>query len=246
MSGGALPHYRGRMASLDSPADRIATSVRHRPRLWVLLGSLVALQFGYPITERGAGWTIVYLLVYTGVIGFGVRVAADDLRHHWPLLVVSACLIAGGVWFAVQQDDAGAQAAMLSGVVLIQLALLLIMFSTLIRPAHGVQTLDLLLVAVCAYLLLGGVFGAGAALMEIAAPGSFADAASAAEPLPWQSLYYGSYVVLATLGFGDVVPVSGWARSLWSFEAVLGILFVAVVIARLVGVGGARLGGRAA
>ncbi|GMA33981.1 potassium channel family protein [Demequina litorisediminis] len=45
-------------------------------------------------------------------------------------------------------------------------------------------------------------------------------------------------MTLATLGYGDITPVGDWARSLAAMEAVVGPLFVAVVIARLVGVAG--------
>lgn len=47
-------------------------------------------------------------------------------------------------------------------------------------------------------------------------------------------LYY-SFVTLTTLGFGDITPVTARARSLAVLEAVTGVLFVALLIARLVG-----------
>ena len=46
---------------------------------------------------------------------------------------------------------------------------------------------------------------------------------------------YLSFVTLATLGYGDLVPVSGVARGLAVIEAIMGQLFLAVMIARLVG-----------
>ena len=82
------------------------------------------------------------------------------------------------------------------------------------------------------------VFGVAASVMELAQPGGFVDQVHTDDPVGWQSLFYGSYVTLTTLGYGDVVPVEPWPRALWSFEAVAGTLFLAVVIARLVGVAG--------
>ena len=127
---------------------------------------------------------------------------------------------------------------MLTGVGLLQLALLVTLLGKLLHPPRDAATVDLLLVAISAYLLLGGVFGVGAALIELASPGSFVDNAVGAGTVTWQTLFYGSYVTLATLGYGDVVPVDAWPRALWTFEAVAGTLFLAVVIARLVGVAG--------
>ena len=45
---------------------------------------------------------------------------------------------------------------------------------------------------------------------------------------------YFSFVTLATLGYGDIVPVSGIARGLAILEAVAGQLYLAVLVARLV------------
>ncbi|WP_062466509.1 potassium channel family protein [Demequina maris] len=221
-----------------SPATSASEAARDRPMLWFLLATLVVLQFGYPITYEGRGWTIVYLLVYIGVVAFSIHSANRDRRRRWPLFVASIVLVGTATWFAVQQDDAQATAAMLAGVGLLQLALVVNLVGSLVHPPDRARTVDLLLLAVCAYLLLGGVFGAVSGLLEHASPGSFLDPNAAGSTLTWQGLLYGSYVTLATLGFGDIVPIAPWARALWSFEAVLGTLFVAVVIARLVGVAG--------
>ncbi|WP_084101214.1 potassium channel family protein [Demequina sp. NBRC 110051] len=215
-----------------------ALAADQRPSLWLLLVSLVVLQFGYPITEAGPWWTVAYLLTYGGVIAFGVRTVRPDPRRNWPIAAAALALIVGGSWFAMQQDSITATAAMLTGVGLLQLALLVTLLGQLLHPPRDAATVDLLLVAISAYLLLGGVFGVGAALIELSAPGSFVDNAVGAGPVTWQTLFYGSYVTLATLGYGDVVPVDAWARALWTFEAVAGTLFLAVVIARLVGVAG--------
>lgn len=48
-------------------------------------------------------------------------------------------------------------------------------------------------------------------------------------------LFYACHETFSTLGYGDIVPKSDWARSLASFEAELNALIVVVVIVRLVG-----------
>jgi len=41
---------------------------------------------------------------------------------------------------------------------------------------------------------------------------------------------------LTTLGYGDVLPVPAWARSIASVEAIVGVMYTTIIMARLVGV----------
>ena len=52
---------------------------------------------------------------------------------------------------------------------------------------------------------------------------------------PVEHLLYYSFVTLTTLGYGDVTPVHAVARTLAYLEAVIGQLYIAVLIASLVG-----------
>ncbi|MCK5377837.1 MAG: two pore domain potassium channel family protein [Acidobacteria bacterium] len=88
--------------------------------------------------------------------------------------------------------------------------------------------------ATCAYLLMGLAWASAYQLMTLVEPGSI-DFGIGAQEIPEQSFTYYSFVVLTTLGFGDITPVSGLARSLTWIEAVTGQLFIATIIARLVG-----------
>jgi voltage-gated potassium channel Kch len=67
-------------------------------------------------------------------------------------------------------------------------------------------------------------------VVEQIGPGSFT---AAAEFTRMSALYF-SFVTLATLGYGDIVPHSDVARGLAIVEAVGGQLFLAVLVARLV------------
>jgi hypothetical protein len=87
--------------------------------------------------------------------------------------------------------------------------------------------------ALSAYLLAGIFFGVLYHAVESVWPGSFT-AGGAIREFPLFDAIYFSFVTLATLGYGDLVPVSGVARGLAVVEAVSGQLFLAVMIARLV------------
>jgi voltage-gated potassium channel len=84
--------------------------------------------------------------------------------------------------------------------------------------------------ALSAYLLAGIFFGVFYWVLEQIWPGSFAPAGAFS---PNSAIYF-SFVTLATLGYGDIVPRTDVARGLATVEGVGGQLFLAVLIARLV------------
>ena len=93
----------------------------------------------------------------------------------------------------------------------------------------SVVALEHVYAALSAYLLAGLFFGlAYWALMQMS-PGSFA---GVSHSLP-DAIYF-SFVTLATLGYGDIVPKGEIARGLAMVEGIGGQLFLAVMVARLV------------
>jgi hypothetical protein len=87
--------------------------------------------------------------------------------------------------------------------------------------------------ALCVYMLVGIAFGGFFATLDQLAPDSLVQSASG-EVLGTDGAIYFSFVTLATLGYGDVVPASGPARALAMLEAVFGQLYLVVLVARLV------------
>ena len=84
--------------------------------------------------------------------------------------------------------------------------------------------------ALSAYLLAGIFFALFYWVLEQIGPGAFA----AAGEFSRMSAIYFSFVTLATLGYGDIIPRSDVARGLAIVEGVGGQLFLAVLVARLV------------
>jgi hypothetical protein len=83
-----------------------------------------------------------------------------------------------------------------------------------------------------AYLLTGLIFGITYGLLNDLRPGSFR--LPTEETARFEHGVYISFVILTSLGFGDVVPVSAIARGLTILEAVIGQMYMAVLVARLV------------
>lgn len=89
--------------------------------------------------------------------------------------------------------------------------------------------------AIAVYLLIGILWGDLYLLIYLFKPGSFYfDPATQYGDPPISELIYFSFTTLTTLGFGDIVPVHPMARSMATFEALVGQLYPAVLLARLV------------
>lgn len=59
---------------------------------------------------------------------------------------------------------------------------------------------------------------------------------SQGEPLDFPDFVYFSFTTLTTLGYGDITPVSSHARSATSLQAILGVLYMAILISRFVSI----------
>ena len=90
--------------------------------------------------------------------------------------------------------------------------------------------------ALSAYLLAGLMFAVLYVLVDRAWPGAIVDsAAQGGSTLSLDAALYFSYVTLATLGYGDVLPRDSLARGLAVVEALGAQLYLTVTVARLVG-----------
>lgn len=88
--------------------------------------------------------------------------------------------------------------------------------------------------AICVYLLIGLTWGIFFALIEDFWPGSFMIGHGRMEAKVPQMMYY-SFVNLTTLGYGDITPLAAHARTLSIVEAIVGQMYLVVLVARLVG-----------
>ena len=102
----------------------------------------------------------------------------------------------------------------------------------------GRVTADKIYAAICAYLLIGYAWAFGYALFDEFQPGSFAS------PTPLAQgdyvnrvieMRYFSFITLATVGYGDIVPRSSGARTMAILEAIVGQFYLVALIGRLVG-----------
>ena len=85
------------------------------------------------------------------------------------------------------------------------------------------------------YLNLATIFASAYGLIWELSPGAFVNlVTSAGDSQEVATMLYFSLTTLTTTGYGDIVPVDPFARSLANLESVLGQFFLAITVTRLV------------
>ena len=108
---------------------------------------------------------------------------------------------------------------------------------------------EVLCAAVSVYLLLGLIWTSAYVLLARITAGAFSGLPAGSQPLHGFDALYFSFTTLTTIGYGDIIPATGPARMLAMLEAIIGTMYVAVLVARLVSIytsAGPPAGGEAA
>ena len=209
-------------------------------RLWhydwglsVMLGALIVAMFVLPpVADRlPAGALVVDFLFFLALIS-GVRVVLGIPRLEIAVTVMAFVNVGAKVLYHSGGSPAWGVA---DGVLSVASVLLLVWVLALQMPDRGPISGHHVKGAVALYLLLGLLWEEAYSLLERLDPSSF-NLPQALQPPGQhpQALLYFSLVTLTTTGYGDVTPATDWARSLTTAESLVGQLFPAILIARLV------------
>jgi len=171
-------------------------------------------------------------------------------EKKWTIRLLSALTL---IWLVigVATDGSGLFAGpslvapLLFMVLLVAIFILLVRW--LFRAAH--INMEVLCAAICGYLLLGVLWtGFYAAVEKVRIVTHHADAfvSSTTPKLTVGDWLYFSYTTLTTTGFGDIVPRGAEVRMLAVLEAMVGLFYNIIVIARFVGLYGIKAPGQEA
>jgi len=96
-------------------------------------------------------------------------------------------------------------------------------------------TTDELFAAGATFTLLAWGFAYSFVVLQAVQPGSFAAAVNPEQPRTWTELMFLSFALLSSTGIGDVIPLRPMARALASLEMFVGLMYLAAVVSRLIG-----------
>jgi voltage-gated potassium channel len=198
-----------------------------------LLISLVVLFICAPFVEEFKGGDLVVTGLFSLVLLAGVLAVADRKR----ILVFAIMLVIpaiAGRWINHFRPDLVSAALFLTaGLILIAFVVANLLRFVLRAPSVNVEVLC---ASIAAYLMLGLMWAMAYWLVDQMTPGGAFSFNTNAGPRSMKGFtgFYFSFITLSTVGYGDITPVSRTARWLAAMEAMTGLLYVAVLIARLV------------
>jgi hypothetical protein len=200
-----------------------------------LLIALALLFFFLPFGDDVEGGYLIVSILLTVVLISGIF--ATGLRGRGLIIPVLLALLAvAGRWITHLRPDLFPPAVFLvPGLLLIAFVVVNLLRFILRAP---IVDSEVLCASVSAYLLLGLAWTMAYWFVAEMTPNAFSfnTAAVAKESMEGFNAVYFSFVTLSTVGYGDITPISKVARMLAALEAMTGLLYVAVLIARLVSV----------
>ena len=96
-------------------------------------------------------------------------------------------------------------------------------------------TTDDLFASGATFTLLAWAFAYAYAAAEAIHPGSFSAPINPQGMRTWMELLFLSVAVLSSVGLSDILPVAGMARALVMLESFAGVMYIALVVSRLIG-----------
>lgn len=211
-----------------------------RGKFGFLLTALIGLLVSAPVMSEGWIWKSVILLFAACVLVAGLNAVQPGKRSL--IIGIAIAAIEFGLGRVIRVHPA--TWLLVAQIALWLLALTYVTGAILEWVLDSAEvTLETLQAAFCVYLLLGMFWAYAYALMQVTMPTSFRVESGpvvdwtneGSRRLAFMRLFIFSYSTLTGTGRGELAPANGFADMAASLEAMAAQVYLAVVIARLVG-----------
>jgi hypothetical protein len=208
------------------------SQVCFKERFLSLLIFIIAMLVLGPLVEEFVGLKILIDILWSAIFVSAIY-AVSQKKRHIVIGVLLALPMLGSIWTKYFfQNKALMVVGSLCGAAFFLFAIIQ-MLIFIYRQKE--VTRDLIVGAAVVYLFMALMWTFIFGVVETLHPGSFNIPQGQDIEANRTFLYY-SFVTLTTLGYGDITPATGLARSLCILEAVIGQLYLVVQVAWLVGV----------
>ena len=212
------------------PAPRWAALQQH-PSALLLAAQLLSLLV-YPLMDDTQSGRVLFGAVALVVVPLAVWVVRRSAAANWIawMLAVPAIVLAA---LAIVFD----RQVLLTWSSTLEAALYFYAAGSLIAyMLHDYRvTTDELYASGATFTLLAWGFAYAYLVCQAWLPGSFTGVLEPERARRWIELLFPSFTTLSGVGIGDVIPLSAWARVLVMFEQLAGIVYIALVVSRLIG-----------
>jgi hypothetical protein len=185
-------------------------TIEPRPLIQQTVGIALVVWLSWGVSTMSRGRFDFYLLV-----ALGVMPAVLELMVPWAESPLALDLLKGVGWIAFPLALAGK------------------LFTELYR-SHDITHHELM-GAVSVYMFLGLAYANAYEFLGAFQPHSLAFVGNQGTIPDFADYLYFSFVTLGTVGYGDVSPTTHGARLLAMSEALVGVMYIAVVVGRVVG-----------
>jgi hypothetical protein len=204
------------------------------PNAWLLM-ALVLQVLAYPFFDEHPGGRAAIAAFDLVILALALRASRAGGHETWlgyvlvvPAMALHATDALGGEAWGLYAASLAAQAAFHAFVVICLLRYML---------RDEIMTRDELFAAAGLYALMAFVFAYLYAMIEHWQPGAFVINAAnnpGGGVVRWWDLLYFSFTCLTSVGFGEITPANDHARSVVMIQQMIGVLYFALVVARLV------------
>jgi len=209
------------------PGSALLAAYRRHCFAWLFASLLLTLAAGFTLESIAPWYNPLEILLAVNLLA-AIAIVASKGRMRFPLLLASAYL---GARLLRAAFGLPGMLPLSQGLWFVAIAL-----ATVASARHALATGkangERILAALDAYLLAGLLFAFAYWTIDQVLPGSFRGVTGG---LTQANAIYFSFITISTLGYGDISPLSEPARGIAVVEAVSGQMYLAVLVARLVG-----------
>ena len=203
-----------------------------KERFLSLLIFIIAMIIIGPLVEEFVRLSILIDILWSAILVSAIY-AVSQKKRHILIAVLLALPMLGSIWskYFVQHKALIVVGSLCGAAFFLFTIIQMLIFIY----GHKEVTRDLIVGAAVVYLFMALMWTFIFVVVETLHPGSF-NLPGGEDIEATRHFLYHSFVTLTTLGYGDITPVTGLARSLCVLEAVIGQLYLVVQVAWLVGV----------